>query len=661
MRVYEFAKQNNLTTKEVLDALSKGNFNIGSHMSVLAEKEMNYLNKIFKTNKGIVEKVDDVVVHKTVQETKKPITTPKVMQTAKTARVVIEPKKIEKAPFVVMPMTVDAFATAAEKSVVDVIMTLLKWGVVAAKNKVIEKDVVARLVTHYDIPVSTATSTQEVIDKGVIQSSEGESETRLPVVVVMGHVDHGKTTLLDFIRKTRVASREKGGITQHLGAYQAKTLQGDIVFIDTPGHEAFSRMRMRGVKVADIAILVVAADDGVMPQTIEAIKQAKKMEVPIIVAINKIDRVDQARVDVIKRSLAQYDLISEDWGGDVIMVPISAKNGIGIEQLLGMIILQSQLMELKADVTGSAKGYVLEACLEKGRGSVATILLQHGNLQVGDFFACGNTVGKVSSLVDSYGARIKSVGPSHPVRVAGFAELPEAGDFFQEVAEADYREAKANPTKQVSSFSQSLVTGDEVINLVIKVDTNSSKEALLESIAKIGKKIKSQFNIIRALVGDIGEGDISLAASTRSILFGLHIKAEPNALSLAQQEGVEIRLFDIIYKLLENLEALAMSKKKIAMKLVKTGEAVVRRVFDIKGQGVIAGCYVTDGTFSRKGSVVVWRGKQKIGGGVIKTLQRDKKVVKEVHTGFECAFLVENYSDWQENDRVECFIEQPDI
>lgn len=679
MRVYEFSKQCGVSSKELLKMLHDKGFDVSSHMSILSPDQINFLNKQCNLapqneNKSPAKKQDDLAVPK--ETTSKPVeekvsikkpaeSLERKVYTEKTPSLEINhqpelPKKTHIAPFVVQPMLVAQAAQALGQPVTSVIITLLKWGVVATKNQLLTEDIVTRLASHYEVDVIKPEKKEKSETKAALaSSSQGESQERPPVVVVVGHVDHGKTTLLDFIRKTRVAAREKGGITQHLGAYEANTPQGNVVFIDTPGHEAFSKMRMRGVRVADVVVLVVAADDGVMPQTVEAIKHAKAMGVPIIVAINKVDKVEPARIEQVKQELSRYDLLAEEWGGSVIVVPISAKTGVGIDQLLEMIILQSQVMELRADVSGPARGYVLEAKLEKGRGPVATILTQHGMLHVGDFFASGTTTGRISSLIDSHGARVQSVGPSIPVRVAGFSALPEAGDYFEVVSREQYLKAKSTGIIATNIPARTLAK-ENAINILIKTDTNSSKEALIGSIQKLSKKFEKQFNVINASIGDVSESDISLADTTGSIILTLHTKVGPNAQSLAQKQEVTIEQFDIIYKLLERLEAIAEGAKEIKMVREKTGEAVVRRVFDIKGLGVIAGCYVTDGRFTKDGNVIIWRGKQKIGQGKIKSLQRDKKVVKEVHAGYECAFIIDGVTDWAVDDRVECFIEVPE-
>lgn len=688
MRVYEFSKQSGIPTRELLEALREKGFVVPSHMSVLDDAALSFLKKRFSPEAPVQAK--EVKEIQQNQPKEKPINVPQetahsikkqVLNETKKEHVAShhpnihqsEPKKIS------IPLSVDGSIAAPKKVIIAqsmqltdaaqqlgqpvtaIILTLLKWGIIASKNQLLSEDVVTRLARHYEAEIIKPEKSENAEkNKGTISVASGEFKERPPVVVVMGHVDHGKTTLLDFVRKTRVAAREKGGITQHLGAYEATTPQGNIIFIDTPGHEAFSRMRARGIKVADIAILVVAADDGVMPQTIEAIKQAKAMGVPIIVAINKIDKVEPARVEQIKQELSRQDLLAEEWGGTTIVVPLSAKTGQNVDQLLEMIVLQSQLMELKADVSGSAKGYVLESKLEKGRGPVATVLAQHGHITVGDYFICGATHGRINSLVDSHGMRLTTVGPSIPVQVAGFSSLPEAGDYFEVVPREEYQRSKVRVPEVKNVPNKSSFGKENSLNLIIKTDTNSSKEALLGSVHKISKRFEKQFNIIHALIGDVNESDVALAATTNSLIVGLHIKIGPNAQLLAQKSGVTIELFDVIYKLLERLEEVAEGAKEIKMVRQKIGEAVVRKVFDIKGLGVIAGCYVKDGRFTRDGFVTIWRGNQKIGEGNIKSLQRDKKMVKEVHSGYECGFLVENFSNWEPDDRVDCFIMVPE-
>jgi translation initiation factor IF-2 len=664
MRVYEFAKQIGLSSKDIIEELKKGGFDVKSHMSVVDEKAVAYIEKKYKPKQETSPSAPPVSKKIQGKPEKKVIMEKQLIKSKPPKKVLFKKIKPEpqKAPepqsIIIQPMSVDDVAQKAAKPVNEVILTLLRWGIAATKNQIIPEDIVARLAELYELEVVKPTENEKEIKKTILSESKNLQE-RLPVVVVLGHVDHGKTTLLDFVRNTRVAMKEKGGITQHLGAYEATTSHGSVIFLDTPGHEAFSAIRQRGIKVADLAVIVVAADDGLMPQTVEAIKFAKTMNVPIIIAINKVDKVDQSRIEVVKRQLSQHDLLPEDWGGDTICIPISAKFGEGVDKLLEMLVLQSQILELRTDITGAAKGYVLESKLEKGRGAVATLICQFGTVHIGDYFVCGSTGGRVNSLVDSYGKRLEKAGPSVPVQVAGFVDLPQAGDYFEVVPKQDYRKvlAQAQEHKNITTATRLMTEG--AINLVVKTDTDSSKEALLSSIEKLSKKVETGFNIIHAAVGNISESDIELAFNTGANIIGLHVKVEAKAATLAQRRNVSVTLFDIIYKLLEDLEARAESIKEVEMVSTKIGEAIVIRVFDIKNIGVIAGAQIKDGRFSRDGSVVVWRGTEKVGGGKIRSLQREKKTVKEVHTGFECGFMVEGFNDFKVDDRVECFLEMP--
>ncbi|HSC24691.1 MAG TPA: translation initiation factor IF-2 [Candidatus Babeliales bacterium] len=661
MRIYEFAQLNNISNKDLIAKLQEHGFDIKSHMSILDEKALAFLNTSFVTNKLKTINLPEKKVSELSVIT--PQSSPKISENKYQEPVVAKKDQsagnLTNIVLSIRQMSVSEFAEKIKKSVTDVIVTLLKWGIIATKNQVISEDIVQRLATHYDISVVKGAAKQEVakLDK---QLSMGKSilKKRAPVVVVVGHVDHGKTTLLDYIRKTRVALKEKGGITQHLGAYEATTPHGNIVFLDTPGHEAFVKIRQRGIKVADIVILIVAADDGVMPQTVEAIKYALSMQVPIVVAINKIDKVDSARLEVIKRQLNQHGLTVEDWGGDVICVPVSAKTGMGIDRLLEMVALQAEMMELRAEVNVPANGYILESSLEVGRGSVATVIVQNGILKVGDYIACGSTTAHISSLFDSYNKRIKEVTPAMPAQASGFDGKPEPGDYFKVISKEEYLKTKSAGDNKIF-FAGNRLMYEKGINLLVKADNYSSLEAIIEGIDHLSKKLKKGFNILRHEIGDVSESDIEFAFNTNSRIICFNVKTETNAHILANRRKVTILYYGIIYKLLEELDAIAQEAKDIEMVRTKIGEAFVLRVFDIKKIGVIAGAIVRDGRFVRDGYVVVWRGKNKIGEGKITSLQRDKKSVKEVFTGFECGFIVNGFSEWAEDDRVECFIDIP--
>jgi len=674
MRIYEYAKKHNTTSKNILSVLKEGGFEFKSHMALITPEALGFLDKKFIKSTTRADSRPQQEQSKTMQKVKPKQKTTKPLQPGrgplpkegKEAPVVREKKNgQERARFqepkkiIVRPMSLADAAKEMGKPATGVILTLLKWGVVANLNQVLPEELVKRLALQYGIEV------EEAKRKDVAISPEREApedsqalQPRFPVVVVMGHVDHGKTTLLDFIRKARVAAKEKGGITQHLGAYEVKTPGGGIVFLDTPGHEAFSKIRMRGARAADIAVLVIAADDGIMPQTVESINHAKSMGLPIVVAINKVDKASSSQIEAVKHGLSRYDLLPEDWGGDVICVPISAKLGQGIDSLLEMIILQAQIMELKADKEVPARGHVLESKIEKGRGPVATLICQHGTAKVGDFFVCGNTFGKINSMINSYGQRVRVAEPSIPVLVAGFDSLPEAGDFFEVVSAQEHRKARLGKRERKPSVSELLAVGSkEDINMIIKADSDSSKEALLWAIESLSSKLEKGFNVVQASVGNISESDIELASISGSIVVGLHVKLEAKASLLAQRVAVKVDLFDIIYKLIDFLKEYAEGKKEVKKEFKKIGEAVVLRVFKIKKIGVIAGCIVKDGRFIKNGTVFAWRGDTKVGEGKIISLQREKKTVKEAHAGFECGFVVDGFDEWEVDDRVECYAE----
>ena len=556
----------------------------------------------------------------------------------------------------------------------EIIMVLLKKGMACNLNATISQDVIYSIGEAFGITLTVKAPVVGADTAAYVKKDNSAGSTRAPIVVVMGHVDHGKTTLLDFIRKMNVAASEKGGITQHLRAWEVKHAQGKIVFLDTPGHEAFSYMRQQGSKITDIAILVVAADDGIMPQTVEALEHAKKAGVPIIVAINKIDKVSSpSSIETIKRQLAQHDLMPEDWGGQTIIAPISAKTGQGVDHLLEMILLQSQMMDLKATTDKPAHAFILESHIEKGLGAVATIICREGVLRTGDYFTVGACSGKVRILIDTHGKKIAEAGPSVPAQLIGFDSVAGLGDELSVVSQAQYNKVRSQKVQAEQTFSAPQLAPvvsmqkttqagakAKVINLIIKTDTRGSKEAVMGSIDKVSKahkEIKCPIVIVNTGIGDITEGDIELAEGTNAIILGLHVKVEKNAQSLGKEMGVDVQLYGIIYEMIDYLTKLLISKKEIQYTWNKVGEANVLKVFDIKGVGVIAGCYARDGVISRGNKVECVRGGKKIGEGKITSLQRDRKTVKEVHSGYECGFTVEGFNEWKEGDTVLCYAE----
>jgi len=582
-----------------------------------------------------------------------------------------QPIIVERAPVteVVITKSLPLFEVAEffGKAVSELILALLKKGMICNRNNVISVPVMQQLAEQFGIKATVQLVDQKK-EMSVKSVASAQGVTRWPIAVVMGHVDHGKTTFLDYVRKMNVAGSEKGGITQHLGAYEVDSKHGKIVFLDTPGHEAFSYIRERGAKITDIAILMVAVDDGIKPQTIEAINQAKAAKVPIIVAVNKIDKMQTpAALETIKRQLAQHELMPEEWGGQTIMVPISAKTGQGVDKLLDMIVLQAQMMDLKADPAVPAKAFILESRLEKGFGPVATVICVEGTIKQGDFFTCGSATGKVRLLRNSRGEKIMQAGPSIPAQVIGFDNFAATGDWLNIVPMQTYLQAKAarpTTTQKASTtpdVMQSLATltstkkPGKFINLVIKTDTRGSKEAITDSIEKLvkaHKEIKCPINIILLGIGDVSESDIELAANTTSTIITLHVKVEKNAQIFAKQKDVDIQSFDIIYHMIDYLLVELKSKREVVITWKKVGEAVVKKVFDIKGVGVIAGCFMRDGILARNHKVACVRDGRVIGEAKISSLQRDKKSVKEVHAGYECGFMTDTFQDWAEGDTV---------
>jgi translation initiation factor IF-2 len=496
---------------------------------------------------------------------------------------------------------------------------------------------------------------------------EEELKLRAPIVTFMGHVDHGKTSLMDYIRKSRVAAGEAGGITQHIGAYRVDHNGQQITFLDTPGHEAFTAMRARGAHVTDIVVLVVAADDGPMPQTMEALAHARAAKVPVIVAINKID-LPSANVDKVKGQLQEKGLVPEDWGGDVIMCPVSALKGTGIDHLLEMILLQAEVLELKASPTAAPRGTVIEAQIEPGRGPTATIIVRMGTLKVGQAFICGHFSGKVKSLIDDKGQQIKEAPPSTPVRILGFSGLPNAGDELL-VMESE-RDAKMLSTERLDAqrnqklaapqrptlenIFDTLAAGQHpVLKLVIKCDVQGSMEALLHSLGKIqSKKIDLEF--VHVAVGPVTESDILLASASNAVVIGFNIKVESSAAAAAKREGVQIKLFSIIYELIDQVKESMAGLLDPEVRETTIGHAEVKRVFDLS-RGKVAGCLVTDGRIARTARARVLRGRQPIYDGGLSTLRRFQDDVKEVRNGLECGIKLGDFNEYEVGDVIECY------
>lgn len=566
-------------------------------------------------------------------------------------------------------ISVKDFSEKTGKTVAEIIKKLLLLGIVATINQELDYDTAALIADEFGIKIEKAIDkNDEELLLNDVEDREEDLKPRPPVVTIMGHVDHGKTSLLDAIRQTNVIATEAGGITQHIGAYMVNVEGRKIAFLDTPGHEAFTAMRARGAKVTDIAVLVVAADDGVMPQTIEAINHAKAANVTIIVAINKIDKPG-ANPDKVKQELTEHGLLPEDWGGDTICVPVSAKKKIGIENLLEMILLVAEMQELKANPNRKAKGTVIEAKLDKNRGPVATVLVQNGTLNIGDFFVVGNTHGKVRTMMDEKGKNLKKAGPSTPVEITGLHEVPDAGDIFivvddektakqiSDKRKEKYREEHLQSSQKVSLddlFSQIQAGKVKELNIIVKADVQGSVEAVKQSLERLSNN-EVKIKAIHGGVGAITETDVMFASASNAIIIGFNVRPQPAAIALAERDKVDIRLYRVIYDAIEDIESAMKGMLEPEYREVVLGHAEVRAIFKASSIGTIAGCYVTDGKINRNNDVRVVRDGVVIYEGKISSLKRFKDDAREVNTGFECGITLERFNDIKEGDIIESF------
>ena len=567
-------------------------------------------------------------------------------------------------------ISVGELASRMKKTGAEVVKCLMKNGIMASLSQIIDFDTAAIIAEEMGCKVE-----QEVvvtIEEKLIDDSEDKAEDlvpRAPVVVVMGHVDHGKTSLLDYIRNAHVASGEAGGITQHIGAYQVQINGKPITFLDTPGHEAFTSMRARGAMVTDIAILVVAAEDGIKPQTVESINHAKAAKIPIIVAINKMDK-PEANPDRIKQQLTEYELVAEDWGGETIICPISAKTGMGIDNLLEMVTLTAEMAELKANPNRAASGTVIEARLDKGRGPVATLLVQNGTLKQGDIIIAGTAVGRVRAMVDDKGNRLTEAGPSVPVEITGLGEVPGAGNTFNAVADERLarelveqrkaeEKAKANaPIQKVSLedlFSQIQAGEMKDLNIIVKADVQGSAEAVKSSLEKLSND-EVRVRVIHSGVGAISESDVMLASTSKAIIVGFNVRPDAAARDSAARSNVDMRMYRVIYDAINEVEAAMKGMLAPKFREALIGHAEVRQTYKVSGVGTIAGCYVQDGKIQRGCQVRIVRDGVVIHEGELASLQRFKDAVKEVSSGYECGMSIEKFNDIKEGDIIECFV-----
>ena len=581
-------------------------------------------------------------------------------------------QKIFKLEEITIPetITVKDFSAELKKTTAEVIKKLLSYGIMATINNEIDFDTATLIADEFGVKVNKKETVREediLFDDS--EDSEEELEARPPVVVVMGHVDHGKTSLLDAVKQTHVIEGEAGGITQHIGAYKVKINDREITFLDTPGHEAFTAMRARGAQITDIAILVVAANDGVMPQTVEAINHAKSAGIPIIIAVNKMDLPD-ANIDKVKQELMAYELVPEEWGGDTIYVPISAKNHTNIDQLLEMVLLEADMLELKANPNKQAKGVVIEARLDKNKGTIASMLVQRGTLDVGDTIVVGSSIGRIRSMTDEKGKKVKKAGPSTPVEIMGLTEVPPAGEIFYEVKDEktakhliekrkrQEREKAMNAMNTVTLdnlFSQMEEGNLKTLNLIVKADVQGSVEAIKQSMEKLSNE-EVKVKVIHSAAGAVTESDVTLAKVSNAIIIAFNVRPMPTAKNMAEKDEVQIKQYSVIYQAIDDVESAmrGMLTPKYEEKVI--GNAEVRQTFRISNVGTIAGAYVIDGKLERNAGVRVIRDNVVVHEGKLASLKRYKDDAKEVTKGYECGIQIEKYNDIKEGDIIEAYI-----
>ena len=589
------------------------------------------------------------------------------------AQQMMAPIKIEKAFMTAETITVKDLTERIGKPAGEILKKLLMLGIMSNINSELDYDTASLVCSEFGVELEkkiAATAEDVLMDTVDVEDAEENLQERSPVITIMGHVDHGKTSLLDFIRKSKikVTSTEAGGITQHIGAYTVELNDRKITFLDTPGHEAFTAMRLRGAQATDIAVLVVAADDGVMPQTVEAINHARAAEVPVIVAINKMDK-PTANPERVKQDLTKYNLVPEEWGGDTIMVPVSAVTGEGVDTLLEMILLQADVMQLRANPDRMARGVIIEAKLDKARGPLATVLIQNGTLHVGDNIVAGMAFGRVRAMLNDRGERVKVAGPSTPVEVSGFTDVPSAGDemiaveddrLSRQVVEERRDKMKAARISTAKVSLDNLFAGIaegkmQTLNLIIKADVQGSVEAVKQALEKLSND-EVKVRVLHNAVGAITQDDVNLASAFNAIIIGFNIRPDATARDAAEKEGVDIRLYRVIYQAIEDVEKAMKGLLAPEYKEVLLGHAEIRNVFKITGAGTIAGCYITDGKVQRNASVRLLRDNVVIFEGKLSSLRRFKDDVKECATGYECGMSLENFANMQEGDIIECFV-----
>lgn len=673
IRIYELSKELGVTSKYLIELLAKEfNIEVKNHMSVIEDEDAELIKELLAEEEEKKEAIEeDKYEELAEEEIKKSIKQKKLKKAEEEEIIEKKPEAINnsvKSVEIGEAISVKELCDKIEKPYNEVIRELIFLGVMAAINQDIDFETAEKLLKKFGITAVKTDDTATLLEEVDEDTDDSNTEKRPPVITVMGHVDHGKTSLLDAIRKARVTETEAGGITQHIGAYTV-TINGEkITFLDTPGHEAFTSMRARGAQITDIVVLVVAADDGIMPQTIEAINHCKAANVPIIVAINKIDRPG-ANIDRVKQELTEYGLVAEDWGGDTVCVPVSAKTKEGLDSLLEMILLTAEMLELKGNHTRKGKGTVIEARLDKGKGPVASLLVQNGTLKVGESIIVGNTYGRIRAMLDDKGNKIKSAGPSIPVEISGLSDVPAAGDRFyvvknektaREMAEGrqqKLREQQMKSSKNVSLedlYSQIKEGKVKELNIIVKADVQGSAEAMKQSLEKLSTE-EVKVRVIHAGVGAITETDITLATASKAIIIAFNVRPETSAAMLADKEGVDIKNYRVIYNAIDDVKAAMIGMLEPDFKEVILGRAEIRKTYKISDLGTIAGCYVVSGKLTRNSSVRVIRDGIVVFESTLASLKRFKDDVKEVQTNFECGLSVDKFNDIKEGDIIEAY------
>ncbi|APF27293.1 translation initiation factor IF-2 [Clostridium sporogenes] len=676
IRVYELAKELNISSKELITLLEEEfSVEVKNHMSAIEDEDADLIKELLSgKEKSEKTKEEDDEIETTAKNPIKESINNKKSNKRDDKNEKVNTENAEDMAIITMTsdtITVKEISDKLEKSYAEVIKELMLMGVMASVNQEINFEMAEKLAAKFDTEILKEEQDEEDDLEDILKDSEEEEnlQKRSPIITVMGHVDHGKTSLLDAIRKSKVTSTEAGGITQHIGAYTVELNGESITFLDTPGHAAFTAMRARGAQVTDIVILVVAADDGIMPQTKEAISHCKAAEVPLIVAINKIDRPG-ANIDKVKQELTEYGLVAEDWGGDTVCVPVSAHTKEGIDELLEMILLSSEILELKANPNRKAKGTVVEAKLDKGRGPVATLLVQNGTLTVGDSIVVGSTYGRIRAMFNDKGENIQSAGPSTPVGILGLSEVPEAGDKFYQVKDektargiADKRKEKLRDEYLQSTHKVSLedlynqIREGKVkeLGLIVKADVQGSVEALKQSLEKLSTE-EVKVRVIHGGVGAINETDVTLATASNGIILGFNVRPDNNASIAAERDGVDIKTYRVIYDAIEDIKSAMLGMLEPEFKEVVIGTAEVRQVYKISSVGTIAGAYIQTGKLARNAGARVIRDGIVIFESELASLKRFKDDAKEVAQGYECGLSIEKFNDIKEGDIIECFI-----